>query len=348
MAPFGQRAKRGAASRFHLERAGLTLLELLLVMGLLGVLLGAGVGLLSSINLGERAAVGLVQNVIRSARNAALARGAGAGVRLDVERGVLTARALEVVGTWHFESVPTLQGAFEIDGSAGGATLVDDGFVGKALGFPRGSQARALFPVHALPSFDFHDGFRIELALRVEDDGAGRVLRLGDSIGLDAGSRGALRAWFTQEAVDATGAKLKGGKIVLDAPPAHLDGSRWRRVCLDYDGQRFVLEVDGLEVARAQAEAPVWPVGDDLALGDERSGFVGALDALVIAAVSASEQAKLPDGVRLAPESPQSIHFDASGALDRARHADPLEVRLVFEQDGVVRTIRVGMYGTVE
>jgi len=324
------------------------LLELLMVMGLLGLLLGAGVGVLSSINLGERAAVGLVQNAIRSARNSALARGAGAHVSIDPNEGLMVAEAMSVIGTWHFESQPTLLGAFELDGAAAGTVLVDDGFVGKALAFPQGARATASVAVQDDPSFDLSQGFRIEFALRVDENGGGRVLRVGDTIAVDVGGSGVVRAWFVPEVVDDIGRPMKGGKIVVESPSSHVEPNQWRRVALDYDRRRFLLEIDGVEVAREAVEAPVWTIDEALRLGDDRSGFIGAIDALVISAVSASEEVRLPEGVRFAPDSPAMIRFDAGGSLDREEHDEELEVRLLFEKDASVRVVRIGMYGTVE
>ena len=48
---------------------GMTLLELLMVMVLIGLLMGIGVGAFSSLDFGRRAALSQVQNVVRSARN---------------------------------------------------------------------------------------------------------------------------------------------------------------------------------------------------------------------------------------------------------------------------------------
>lgn len=344
----GARSGACPGARKGRGNAGLTMLELLLVMGLLGVLLGAGVGVLASINLGERAAVGLVQNAIRSARNSALARGAGARVTLDLERAELTAQALEVVGTWHFENQPTLSGAFELDGAAHDTVLVDDGFVGKALSFPRGSQALASMSIQAAPSFDLSQGFRLAFALRVDENGAGRVLRVGDTIAVDALGKGVVRAWFTPQVLDSTGREMKGGKVVVESASSPDAGSEWRRIVLDYDRRRLLLSLDGIEVARAESDAPVWRIDDALRIGDPRSGFVGSIDNLVVSAVGASESVKLPEGVLFAPDSATAIQFDASGALDREAHSEPLEIRLVFEKDARTRVIRVGMYGTVE
>ena len=43
------------------RRRGLTLIELMLTMGLLALVIGVGIGSLSSLNPGQRAAVGIVQ-----------------------------------------------------------------------------------------------------------------------------------------------------------------------------------------------------------------------------------------------------------------------------------------------
>lgn len=329
----------------------MTLLELLLVMGVLGILMGAGVGMLSSINLGERAARGLVQNVIRAARNSAVARGAGARVRLDPNTGTLRAEALEVIGTWHFESgSEMLRGAFQLDGANFGAEYVDDGFVGRALTLPRGAHARAEVPVHQYSSFDLSDGFRIECALRLEADGGGRVLQLGETIGLDVTGAGGVRAWFYPLAKDATGKEVRGGKLVYAAPAGTLGIGRWTRVAFEYDRRRLALGIDGVELEPEEPvleTLPVWHIAAPLVIGDRQAGFVGSIDSLVISAVAASEEIALPESVRFDPGVPSEIRFDAGGNLDRAAHREPLSVGIVYE-DARTAVIRVGMYGNVE
>lgn len=332
-------------------RRGLTLVELLLVMGVLGVLMGVGVGLLSSMNLGHRAARGLVQNVIRAARNSALARGAGARVRIDPNAGTILAEATEVVGTWHFEGPgEVLRGAFEVDGANQGALYADDGFVGKSLVFTRGSQGRAVVPVHQYSPYDFHDGFRIEFALRLEDGGGGRVLRLGETIGIDVTDAGGLRAWFVTKALDATGKEVKGGRVVFPLPAGSLPVGAWRRIAFEYDRRRVRVSIDGVDIEPEEdvnETLPVWYVQEPMLIGDAQAGFVGSIDSLVIGAVAASESITLPEGVRFDPGAPAEIRFDAGGNLDRAVHAEPLVVTLIYE-DGNTAPVRIGMYGNVE
>lgn len=334
-----------------LTRRGMTLLELLLVMAVLGVLMGAGVGMLSSINLGERAAKGLVQNVLRAARNSSVARGALARVRIDPINGVMRAEAMEVIGTWHFEDQgESMRGAFGLDGALLGAVHVDDGFVGRALAFPRGARSRAVVPVHQYSLYDLSDGFRIEFCLRPEANGGGAVLRLGDAIGVDVSDAGAVAAWFVPKTIDATGKDMKGGRVTYRAPAGTATLGAWTRIAFEYDRKAVTLHVNGVALdpeEPALETLPVWSINDPLVLSGGEAGFVGAIDALVISAVAASEEIELPEGVRFDPGVPAEIRFDADGSLDRAVHREPVVVRLIYE-DGRDYPIRVGMYGTVE
>jgi hypothetical protein len=342
-----------AAARVRVgRRSAFTLLELLLVMGLLGLFMGVGVGVLSSMNLGERAALGLVQNVVRSARNSALARGAPARVRIDPTTGTISAEALEVIGTWHFEETgDQVRGAFDLDGACTGAVHVDDGFIGKALALPSGARVYASVPVHLDPSYDIEQGFRIECVVRLEKGGGGRVLRLGETVGIDVSDGGALKAWFVPKLLDTNGKYVKGGLIAANAPTGSVVPGRWTRVAIEYDRRRFTIALDGLAIEPedgfVEEVAPVWIVDSALVFGELQSSFVGALDCVTISAVVASETIELPGLVRFDPASPATIRFDAGGNLDREVHKDPPQLRLIYE-DGRAAAVRVGMYGTVE
>jgi len=337
----------GAAARGR-ER-GLTLIELVFVMGLIGMLLGMGVGMLASLRLGDRAALGLVQNVIRAARNSAVARGAPALVRFDREARTLTAEGLEVIGTWHFES-EALRGGGGLDGLLRDAELRPDGFTGKALGFaglPPGSYAEV--PVQSDPGFDLADGFALECALRLEGARGGSVVSLGGVVGLDVSGAGVVRAWMRPQAVDQEGRPFGGEPVALVSPPGALRAGAWTRVKVEYDRRRFRLWVEGLEVAREPRETPVWKIEGQLFLGDRRQSFEGSLDSLVVSAVVASESAELPEGVSFAPDAPPLIAFTPEGHLERELHTQPVLFHLVFDdEEGRSAPVRVGMYGTVD
>jgi hypothetical protein len=273
-------------------------------------------------------------------------------VRIEPASGVISAEALEVIGTWRFEEGgEEVRGAFDLRGPIVGCGHVDDGYLGKALGFPPGRRIFAEVPVQQDPAYDFAQGFRVECSVRLAASGGGRVLRLGESIGIDVTDSGSVRAWFVPVAHDSSGTAVKGGRLVSPTPPATLRAGEWRRIAVEYDRRRFTVSVDGRTIEPedgwVEETETVWPIGGPLVLGDVESSFQGDLDDLVISAVTASDSIALPEGVVFDPGSSGEIRFDAGGNLDRAVHPDPREIRLVYE-DGRTATIRVGLYGTVE
>lgn len=324
----------------------MTLIELILVMALLGLLLGTGVGMLASLDIGDRAAVGLVQNVVRSARNSAVARAAPARVRFDAEESTVTAEAMEVIGTWHFEDT-RFRGAFELPLAGTAVELVDDGFIGRAADFTAARVAWLEAPVRNLARFDLSGGFAIDCAVRWSGESGGKLVRMGDSAGITVSSTGAVRGWFVPEIVDENGRRAPGGVRAVDGEPGTLKPNRWMRLRVEYDRRLLRLLVDGVEVARAAEDPPVWKIESALYVSDPQTGFGGSIDNLVISAVTASEVVELPEGVRFGPDAPAEIRFDASGHLNRELHPEPVEFGLEFE-DGRRTRMRVGLYGTVE
>lgn len=328
---------------------GVTLLELMLVLAILGLVFGVGLGTLSSLDLGQRSAVGLVQNVVRAARDAAVVRGAPARVRIDPAGGTLAAEAMDVIGTWHFEAVP-LSGAFGLDGELLAGELVDDGWIGHALAAPpsnggrRGALAR--FPVQGDASWDLSQGFAVDCALRPGETG-GVVLDLGGAGGLELDGRGGLRAWIVPSVAREGEEPRAGGPLDALSPPGAVVPGRWQRVGVRYDRRALRILVEGVPVAVEPHDAPVWGLEGALAIGAERGGFDGALDALVVAAVAVDETVALPRDVRFAPDAPREVVFDADGRLDRAAHDGPVAIEVVFS-DGRRGGLRVGLYGTVE
>ncbi len=325
--------------------SGVTLLELILVMMILGIVVGGGLGLFSALDVGRRQAVGLVKNVLRTAQNSALARTAPACVRIDPENGSLRAEALAVVGTWHFEN-GALEGAFGLDGGVEGAEFVRGGYLGDALSFQTGDHAVARIPIETEPSFDFHDGFRLECAVRVEGTGGGRLIDVGGSVGLLINAAGAVRGEFLSEILK-DGRLQPGGTIAVETGPGLVPPSRWTRLALEYDRERLVLHVDGVPVVEQAEVVAVWKVEAPLTLSDERRPFPGSIDNLVISAMVTDESVELPDSVRFAGETIPCIRFDAGGGLDRRTHPEPVLLWLDYE-DGSRESIGVGFYGTVD
>ncbi len=323
----------------------MTLLELLLVMMILAVVLGGGLGLFAALDLGRRQAVGLVRNVVRTAQNTAIVRRAPARVRLDRAERTLTAEALHVIGTWHFEQ-RSLKGALGLDGEVRGADFVEDGFLGAALSFDGRAGAMAEIPVQRSPAFDLAQGFSVGCAVRKAEVGAGWLVRIGTVVGLRVNDAGEIEGRFAAEVLK-DGSPQRGGDVLVRSPLGMLPAGCWTRIRLEYDRTLFVLFVDDVPVAQVEESAPVWRVDGPLVLSDDARPFAGELDSLVVAAVVGDEAAQLPDGVALPADSPTVVLFDAGGSLDRRRHRGPVVIRLDFD-DGTSESVVVGVYGTVE
>ncbi len=324
----------------------MTLLELLLVMTILAVVLGAGVGAFASLDFGKRQARGFVKNVLRAAQNSAIARQAPARVHVDHARNVITAEAMEVVGTWRFEN-RSLAGVGGLGGEVSGGTLfVEDGFLGDALYLDGRSGTLAEIPVQIDPAFDFRDGFSIACALRREGGGGGQVVNVSDVAGIDVGNDGRLRGWFIPR-VEEKGQIKPGGRVLVESEAGLADVGAWVRVKLEYDRALLTLTVDGLPVAARPEEALVWAIERPLLLSGRSFPYQGAIDDLVISCVVASDETALPDTVRFSPDTPRDVWFAPGGGLDRARHPEPVVLTLEFE-DGHRERILVGAYGTVD
>ena len=332
----------------YLRRSsGFTLIELIVVMGILAMLFGMGVGMLTNLNPGKRAALGLVQNIVRSAHNSANARRAPARVRLDPQKNTLRASGMDVAGTWQFET-EGLDGSSGFDGVCLGGRIIDDGFLGKALSFagtPAGSHAE--IPLQQDPGFDLREGFQIQCALRLESPSGGRILDFGSVASLECKSDGSLRAWFKPEVVSASGVVSAGGMVAVDSASGLLAPGPWMRIEITYDRRLLRLLVNGVEAARAAADGPVCKLQGPLVIGDVRTPFPGAIDALSILAVVDNTEVKLPKTVNFAPDVPREIVFSADGALDREVHAGPLSIGLEYD-DGSKARVLVNIYGTVE
>ena len=328
-------------------RAGFTLLELILVMLIIAIVFGVGAGMFRRIDLSDRVARPLVESVLRSAQNWAVSRGAAARVRIDPARGTLRAEGQQVIGTWHFESLP-LRGAFGLDGELSGGELVDDGFQGKALSFVgQPAHSSVDIAVQGDPSYDLAEGFSLRCALRVEPEASGIVLTLGEVVGIEVGEQGALAAWFVDERVDEQQHAERGGRITLRADAHTLVPRRWAQVELRYDRRAFELFVDGARIAGTDETARVWKLEGSLKIAPGQTPFAGAIDSLVISAVGAADEAELPQNTHFAPDVPREILFQAGGGLDRTRHPEAVRIKLMRE-DGQESLVTVQPFGTVE
>ena len=329
------------------KRAGVTLLELMLVLMLLALILGSGIGIFSSFDFGKRQAAGLVRNVLRSAQNTAIASSAPSRVRIDKTSGRFHAESMVTVGTYHFEN-RSIEGCGPA-GSAEPEHFDPRGYLGACFRPAGIRKAVAEIPLERDPGFDFARGFSIALALYRETDEGGRVFTLGDAdptVGLDLGKNGALRARFRTRSGELDSQK-PGGSVILQSEPGQLAVGRWAIVCMRYDRAHFELLLDDVVLDSQDETSYVWRIDAPLVLSDAALPFPGRIDNLVIGVMVAGEASVLPESVRFSADTPEKIEFVASGGLDRQVHLDPPRIGLEF-QDGARETVTVGLYGTVE
>jgi prepilin-type N-terminal cleavage/methylation domain-containing protein len=330
------------------NKRGMTLIELLMVMGLLALMLGVGVGVVASLDIGTYGASSLVRSSLRSANQWAMSRQAPARVRIDPATGMVAAEGLAVVGTWQFESVPP-KGALGLDGELIGAELTEDGFVGKALSLAgAGRGGSYVVPVQTDPAFSFEGGFQVQLALRPEEPRRGRVLLLDRSVKVEVTQRfGLVVTVGTQRYDEESGREIGAGNAVLTTPDEVLALGQWSRVLISYDRSRLAVLVEGVEVASLAEEGSVLPVKAAMILGGGDRPWGGSVDSLVISAVGATEEVFLPLGVAFPADTPREVAFSAGGGLDRTVHDEPVLINVEYE-DGRREELRVNMYGTVE
>lgn len=339
--------RRPRSHRSDRARAGFTLVELLLTIAVISLILGLGLGTLARIDMGERVSLAEVQNTLRAARNWAVAQDSPSCVRIDAAKKTIRAEGLQVIGTWRFEN-DSLEGAFGVRGANLGGKPLERGYRGRALSFVgEPARSRVEFPVQTDPACVLRHGFRIACALRSEEDTGGTVYALGDSLGLETSTNGALKGWFAPEIVDTRGDTGRGGRVLVDAPAGSLLASRWSEVVFAYDGRALTLEVDHTLVGRTLVEAPVWPAGGPLVLSPDVQPWSGAIDDLVVAVVHAGQTIELPSRVAFAKKTPSMIHFEAGGGLDREFHSEPVTLTLDLD-DGRTQSATINLFGTVE
>jgi prepilin-type N-terminal cleavage/methylation domain-containing protein len=343
-------------------RCGLTLLELLLVMAIMGVVFGLGLGAFAALDPPDSSSLGLVRSTLRAASNEALSRETEAHVRFvretdpgGVEAGSMLASKLFVAGTWNFES-EALTGAFGIDGDGLALRIVDDGFIGRALSLSqKGAEAR--FAVQKDPAFDPGEGFVVELCLRPQPVGSseGHVLNIGSSLGIDLLPDGSLRGWIAPNYAEGLVRDQRGARgssfLFAESSPNSVRPGKWSRVRLEYDRRRLAIDVDGRPYERIPVDLPVRELAGPMVLSSaERQGFRGDVDKLVVSLFQFSEPIELPRGVTFTAATPREVVFGGGGGLDSAVHRGPVEIGLRFAdtEGSHVTRVHVNLFGTVE
>jgi prepilin-type N-terminal cleavage/methylation domain-containing protein len=284
--------------------AGFTLLELLIVSGVLAVLFGLGVGYLGKTNP-HAVADAILQGETRSAQ--LTARSEGLPTEVIVRPGqegmpaTVQSRLLQPVATFHFEPREGF-----LDDSLRPLLAGDDVPNGR-FGHARRNRPGERSPVLRLPMpparFDLREGFAMRIELWLEERGQATVLRIGQALelGLDARSRPHARL------------RMRG-----DNPVASVESEialplrRWCTLDVAADGRSLWLTLDGRELDRRAADGqPLQDRDDAFEVSPGDLPVPGIVDEVRLFAYTFGPAQDLP--TELQPARMYRLGFDGDG-----------------------------------
>lgn len=319
------------------RQAGLTLLELLVVLGLITVIAGVSVGMMKRRDRGLtlEANAKLVRSTLRLARNTARRSGTGSVVRFDIETSSFAASPVEAGAHWHCEDDFVTRG---ITAKHGGS-LEEDGKLGRCVRLDGGEVDLG---AHAF--YQPENGFRAACWVMPDPGRGGVIFELEGSFKLVADPEGALRAELrTGNQGTVTSIQTRNGL---------LGAGRWREVALSYDRIELSIDVDGVRyAAKRQAGVVATDAKGHLNVGSSNGGFKGLLDEFRYDVVAAADSEQLSAGADLDEQSDTVIRFDGAGRLDPRHHKRPAFVRIRGDEgenaDAEVEVIRIEMSGVI-
>jgi prepilin-type N-terminal cleavage/methylation domain-containing protein len=289
------------------KSAGFTLLELLVVIGILSLLLGLAVGYLGRSDP-RMVAEAILRTELRAAQLTARAEGVPTEVLLrpGAEGQIATAqsRLLRPVVTFHFEP----QEAFENEVLR--PTLAGDDVPNGRFGHARRPPAdgkEALLSWAVPPTvLDLREGFLVRLDLLLERRAASTVLRLPPAVELtlDADARPHARLYVHG---------LGGKQLVAVASELPLPLDRWCTIDVGCDSRTAWLSCDGRVLGQVVADgAPEQEEGGGrFEIAPAESPFAGIVDEVRWFAYAWSPLQHFPSGVQL--DRVYRFAFDARG-----------------------------------
>lgn len=257
-----------------LRSAGFTLLELLIVIGVLSVLMGLSLGYLGQTDV-TAVADSILAGELRAAQLTARAEGVPTEVLCrpgaEGEPSTVQARLLQPVVSFHFEPrAPVLDEALRP--VLAGEDLPAGRF-GHARRATAGERAAVLRWTPSRSVLDLRDGFVLRLDLWLERRDAATVLRYLPAVEVTLDDDGRPRA---RVRLNSQGAGASMASVASQVP---LPIARWCTLDVGVDGSDLWLTLDGREVARAPAEGtPQQEVDAQFEVLPADGGFVGAVD----------------------------------------------------------------------
>lgn len=320
-----RRAARATGAAVRPPR-GMTLLEIMVVIVIIGILMTIGVGVWlrfrkSSV---EIEAYQRLAAACRRARVFALEEGAESSLVLAPDRRSFHAEGLRLVGLWHLEhSAGKRAAGFDASTGFAGRDLQfhggrrDVGYRGDGLRFSDGG--RILLED---AEFRFPAGGQVSFWLLPDRDSAAErlkqtLLARGKELSLVINIEGRLEA--------------RSGSAVLITRDYRLAVRRWSRVTFAFSPEELTIAVDGAVRARAPGDLPsAKEDGLPLVLCAAEDGqfpFDGVIDEIALRRMVREPEFRL--GARLLMDSPlDRVRFDAAGMLDRRWHNGPARIVL--------------------
>jgi prepilin-type N-terminal cleavage/methylation domain-containing protein len=286
---------------------GFTLLELLVVVGVVSVLLGLSLGFLGRTDP-ERIAASVLAGETRAAQLTARAEGVATEVWVrpgqDGAPGTVQARLLRPAAAFHFE--PGEDVLHESMRPVLSGEDVPQGRFGHARRHAEGGRGPLLRWLLAPAQVDLAEGFVVRLDLRLERAAAATVLRIGQAVELLLDDQVRPRARLRLRG--------PGGATALAAVAGEmsLPLRRWCTLELGCDRGQAWITLDGRELARAVAEGSMPDEADAaLEVSLAEAPVPGTVDEVRMAVFTFSPAQSLPSGLQ--PERAYRIAFDARG-----------------------------------
>jgi len=353
----------GAGSRLS-RAAGVTLVELLVVLALIGVLMGIGISMYA--NLGKQsvfsASVTRVLSAINRVRNSSVTHPAALQLTAgSAEKGDLSSiRGIEFVTMFQSQCEPlsaenneVLVGAYGRDGRLTPGAEFRDGVIGKAL-FVRGAAVNC----GNYSAYDATDGVAVDLWVFPEGNQGGTLVSRGSGLSLSLLRRGTglgirFDLAFAAGTEDASTATASTIAITRSFEPKDfvLPPNRWTRIRASYDRSAVVLAVDQgrgpVERFRQPERGALMPTREaELFLaggGGAGASFLGGIDDVRIEGVLGENPEPLPHPIEILGRS-RRIWF-LGGKLDPAHHSRPETI--ILKSGKREREVVIGTEGTI-
>jgi len=331
------------------EKAGFTLLEIMIVLVLISIVLGIGMGAFSKIGSGPSMALGRIKNVVRAARFHAIKEKAPGLVRFDTEKDLVVGLGWKNVGCWHFENNDGgLSSGFPREATLVRAEINPKGVIGSCLDLsfsPDSGPIRAFVP--SMSALDSVYGAAVECFVYLNGTGPRTIISKGGSYKIGINEDGCLSGMLGLRRSDSTN-NSSDSEYLIDSHPYVLPIQKWIKVGFQFNGYSFSITAGGMVRNREHYPQKMHLVphhGSPLWFGSQEPGFDGLIDEVRLSAAVLGEEMPFKDTIDLIGP-PGLVHFDTKGCLDRDFHTRPVKLEFIHADNKRYRAV-IGLMGGV-